>query len=442
MEQALRGEPAPIGWRVRALVAGYSVSAYGNFLNLIALSLFTYQVVGTAFGIGAVMALRLFSGVLAGLGAGAITTALGPRTVMLGADAAQAAAMTVLAFSARDPSLAPLLGAVVVLGAGNTLFTVALRSAVPVIVGQDERTRTNGLLVTTRSFATVLGFASAAGIIAFGGYGLAFAVNAATFVVSAAAVLALRPPTTADADPRTGAAAEPAPPQPVLQHPPGAGARRAPAGLPGLLLGMLILRGTDAFASSSHNVALPIVAGLTSPDDPALFMTGFWVAWAVGTALSPQLLRRLGGGKAYGPRAFALATGVMSISFVLAFTGLPVPALIGAALVAGLADGCTEIVYVSRLQAAPERERSRLFGLSASAETAGFSLGMLGAAAALEGFPALTVVAAFHGTALCGALALSLYAFAPRHGALRPHHHPDLIPRHHRQLKKGHTWHA
>lgn len=358
-EQALRGRPAPTGWRVRALVAGYSVSAYGNFLNLIALSLFTYQIAGTALGIGAVMALRLFSGVLAGLGAGAITTALGRRTVMIGADAAQAAAMTVLALSARDPSLALLLGAVVVLGAGNTLFTVALRSAVPVIVGHDERTRTNGLLVTARSFATVLGFASAAGIIAFGGHGLAFAVNGASFVVSAAAVLALRLPTAADADTDTGAAAEPAPPQPVPKRPPGVRAGRLLAGIPGLLLGMLLLRGTDAFASSSHNVALPMVAGLRSPDNPALFMTEFWVAWAVGTALSPQLLKRLRGEKAHDARVFALGTGLMSISFVLAFTGLPLPALIGAALAAGLADGCTEIVYVSRLQAAPEPERSR-----------------------------------------------------------------------------------
>ncbi|MER5891971.1 MFS transporter [Streptomyces sp. NPDC001876] len=420
-QQALRDEPAPIGWRVRALVAGYSVSAYGNFLNLIALSLFTYHLVGTALGIGAVMALRLFSGVLAGLGAGTITTALGRRTVMIGADTAQAAAMTALALSAHNPSLALLLGAVVVLGAGNTLFTVALRSAVPAIVGHDERRRANGLLVTARSFATVLGFASAAGIIALGGYGLAFAVNAASFVVSAATVLALRLPTDAD----TGAATEPPPPQKIPKRPPGTGAGRLLAGIPGLLLAMLLLRGTDAFASSSHNVALPIVAGLTYPDDPALFMTAFWAAWAVGTSLSHQLLKRVRGEKVYGARVFALGTGLMSLAFVLAFTQLPMPALIGAALVAGLADGCTEIVYVSRLQAAPDPERSRLFGLSASAETAGFSLGMLGAAAALEAFPALTVVAAFHGTALSGALALWLYIAVRRHGALRPHHQPS-----------------
>ena len=147
-----------ISWRFRALVASYALSAYGNFLNLIALSLFTYEVVGSALGIGAVMALRLFSGMLAGLVAGALTTALGRRTVMVGADVAQALAMVLLAVGSRDPALGLLLGAVVVLGAGNTFFTVALRRAVPVIVGQDARTRANGLLVTARSVATVLGY--------------------------------------------------------------------------------------------------------------------------------------------------------------------------------------------------------------------------------------------------------------------------------------------
>ncbi|MFE2945097.1 MFS transporter [Streptomyces sp. NPDC059255] len=425
MELGRQGEQDSSKWRFRALVAGYSVSAYGNFLNLIALSLFTYEVVGTAFGIGAVMALRLFSGVLAGLGAGAITAVLGRRTVMIGADVAQALAMAILALSANDSSLTLLLGAVVVLGAGNALFTVALRSAVPVIVGQDERMRANGLLVTARSFATLLGFASAAGIIAFGGYGLAFAVNGASFAVSAAVVVALRLRTDAgsgaDAGSGDGTVAEPALPDRSADRTQGKGTRRLMAGIPGLMLGMLLLRGTDAFASSSHNVALPVVASLRFPENSALFMTQFWVAWALGTFLSHQLLKRFRGEKVYGARVFALSTGVMSISFVLAFTALPVPALMAAALMAGLADGCAEIVYVSSLQAAPEQERSRLLGLSASAETAGFSLGMIGAAAALEVLPALRVVAMFHATALGGALALVLYVAAFRRGtAERP----------------------
>ncbi|WP_375256562.1 MFS transporter [Streptomyces sp. PKU-EA00015] len=394
-----------VSGRFRCLLSAYAVSSYGNYLSLIALSLFTYEVTGSAFGIGALMALRLFSGMLAGLAAGALAEKAGRRALMLLADIAQASAMAVLALTAPGTRVPLLACAVVVLGAGNTLFTVALRSAVPVMVGHEERVRANGMLVTVRSFATVLGFASAAPVIAYGGYAAAFAINGASFLLSAAALLVLRPRT--DGDEADGSAA-----------PGDAGAAGGPRGLRGLsalLIGMILLRGADALASSSHNVALPVAAGAVSPDHPALFMTRFWAAWAVGTLLAHQVLkRRMSGGRAAGDRAFATGTCAMSLFFVLAFTGLPAPALVAVALGAGLADGCTEIVYTSRLQAVPDRQRSRLFGLSATAETSGFTLGTVAAAAALEALPALAVVGAFHGTAVCGALALLV--LTPRGG--------------------------
>ncbi|MGC5035413.1 MFS transporter [Streptomyces sp. DT73] len=469
-----------VDWRFRSLVVAHAVSAYGTYLNLIALSLFSYEVTGTALGVGAVMAVRLLSGVAAGLAAGAVTARVTRRTVMVTTDLAQTLAMVVLALGAQDISPGVLLGAVLVLGAGNTLFNVALRSSVPVLVGQEDRARANGVLVTARSVATVLGFASAAPVIALGGFGVAFAVNGASFVVSAAVVAVLRPrtdsagsveqPQCAQSDvaqkagPSSAGAGElptgerpesvpvrggwlgrrvPAPGGWLGRRVPAPGrwlARRVPvqggrlrrrmpdqggrltrrvpvrggrlarrvAGVAGPLLGLIALRGLDALASASHNVALPLAANAAEPSEPALFMTRFWSAWAVGTLLAHQVLKRRPHGTTWGERAFAAGTCAMSLCFVAAFTGLPAPALMVAALAAGFADGWTEIVYTSRLQAAPDRQRDRLFGLSATAEQSGFALGTITAAAALETLPALAVVGAFHGAAVCGAVALLL----------------------------------
>ncbi|ORT55623.1 MFS transporter [Streptomyces sp. CB03238] len=404
------GVVAGVDRQFRALVCAYAVSGYGNYLNLIALSLFSYEVTGTAFGVGMLLALRLFSGFLAGLAAAALLARTSRRLVMIRTDVAQAVAMGVLALcTSRTPTW--LLGcAVVVLGAGNTFFTVALRSAVPVMVGQECRARANGLLVTARSMATVLGFASAAPVIGFGGFATAFAVNAASFLVSAVALLVLRPRTDGE-DVEEGVTTQP-------QTAPGSRPWQGMAGIPALLLAMILLRGLDALASSSHNVALPVVAHSTAPSDPALFMTRFWAAWAVGTITAHLVLKRRKRGSAWGERAFAVGTVAMSLSFVAAFTGLAAPALMLAAASAGFADGWTEIVYTSRLQAAPDRQRSRLFGLSATAETAGFALGAVLTAVALDLLPALTVVGAFHGAAVCGALVLLLFA-AGRPGRAR-----------------------
>ncbi|WP_373307199.1 MFS transporter [Streptomyces violaceus] len=403
--------------RFRSLVVAHAVSAYGTYLNLIALSLFSYEVTGSALGVGAVMAVRLLSGVTAGLAAGAVTARLTRRTLMVATDLAQTLAMVVLALWASRTPLWVLLGAVVVLGAGNTFFNIALRSAVPVMVGQDDRARANGVLVTARSVATVLGFASAAPVISLGGFGVAFGVNAASFAVSAAAVLVLRPRTDTDGGTdRDGDTGGDAVSDPGAAEGGGDGSspgrggrlRRRVAGLAGPLLGLIALRGLDALASASHNVALPLAAHAAEPSDPAVFMARFWAAWAVGTLLAHQVLKRRSHGTSWGERAFAVGTCAMSLCFVAAFTGPPAPALIAAAVAAGFADGWTEIVYTSRLQAAPDRQRGRLFGLSATAEQSGFALGTIAAAAALEALPALAVVGVFHGAAACGALVLLL----------------------------------
>jgi MFS family permease len=374
------------------LVCGYSCSAYGNFLNLVALSLYTLVITGGPLGVGIVMALRLGAGFGTGLVAGRLVNRFDRRRLMITTDLAQAGAMLALAAGPRDVVL--LAGVAVVLGAGNTVFTVALRSSVPEMVGQEHRVRANGLLVTGRSLGTVLGFASAGVIVAAGGFGAAFVVNAASFLVSAASLVFLRLPTRARRD-----------------TPDGATPRVRPGGSLLALVGPVVValvavRGGDAFGSASHNMAIPLYASELDPANPAAVMSQFWASWAIGMLLAHQLVRRWSRGRQLGERAFALGTCLMSVAFVLAFAVPAGPALVAVALVAGLADGFTEIVYTSRLQALPDEQRGRLFGLSATAETAGFATGMVTSSALLEVLPELGVVAAFHGVAMLGAVLL------------------------------------
>lgn len=372
-----------------AFVCGYAVSAYGTYLNLVALSLFTFEVTGSAFGTGVVMALRLLSGFLGGMIAGRLISRTNPRTLMIGADLVQTAAMLGLTFV---PGLAVLGVTAVVLGAGNAIFTIALRTSVPEMVGQQERTRANGYLVTGRSLATVLGLASAGILIPAWGFHAAFLLNAASFVVSAA-VVAVLPSHTKAVGRETRLSTKPSKVQ-LLR------------GLPVMLVAMILLRAADALGSASHNVALPIFAG----DSSAAFVSQFMTAWAIGSMAAHPVVSRLTAhrGTSFGARSFAICTCLMSVSFILAFTGLPAPLMIAVAVSAGLFDGLTEISYVSRLQAMPEEQRGRLFGLSVSIETGGFATGMLLSGVLLEVMPVLAVVGLFHGMAFTAAIGLLL----------------------------------
>ena len=67
------------------------------------------------------------------------------------------------------------------------------------------------------------------------------------------------------------------------------------------------------------------------------------------------------------------------------------------ALVAGLADGFTEITYTTRVQAEPDPARGLFFGLTAMAENAGLGIGLLVASGLLEVWTPLAVAALMHG---------------------------------------------
>ncbi|SOE74616.1 Predicted arabinose efflux permease, MFS family [Streptomyces sp. OV198] len=396
--------------RYRVLVTGYSVSSYGTFLNMVALNLFVYATTHSALAIGLFMAVRLGAGFLAGTVAGRVQARFGVKPVMLWANIAQAVVMFLLVVTPDGGLRTGVLFTVsAAVGACSTVFMVALRSSIPDLVGADRRAWANSLMVGGRSLAMVAGFASSGVVVPWLGFTAAFLVDAASFLVCAAAVAWLPGVERAPEPPR-------APDEPREKRGVWA-ATTALATVPALGL-MMCLRTVDALGSSSHNAALPIYSSTLHPDDPAAFVSRFWLFWALGNVLAQQVIQRWAkrSGRAVGALGFGLGTIVMSSAFILGFAGFPMAATVLIALVAGAADGLTEVSYTSHLQTLPETLRGHAFGLTATVENLGFGIGMIGVSAALESFSAFTVVAWSHGLAIvvAGIYLLRLYAV---HGA-------------------------
>ncbi|WP_046258962.1 MFS transporter [Streptomyces sp. WM6386] len=388
--------------RYRILVAGYALSSYGSYLNVVALNLYVYAVTDRALAVGAFMAVRLAAGIVAGLLAAPILARWSARSVMFWVNVVQAAVLAVLV-AAPDTLRTPVLFVVSAVGGiTGTVFLVALRSSViPEMVAEDRRTWANSLMVSGRSLAMVAGFASAGVVVSLLGYTAAFLLDMATFLVCAVAVAQL--PVTRRPKP------DPAEDAPEAASPAGAGQkrRRLPAavtvlaGAPVLGL-MVLLRGVDALGSSSHNAALPVYSTELDTDSPATFVSVFWCVWAFGNIVAQQVIQRLPrrSEQALGALGFGLGTIVMSGAFILAFAGLPWTATVLIALVAGAADGLTEVSYTQHLQTLPDRLRTHAFGLSATVESFGFGAGMIAVGAALDVFSPLSVVAVAHGVAI------------------------------------------
>ncbi|MEH1015032.1 MFS transporter [Micromonospora sp. CPCC 206060] len=385
---------------VVVIATAYAVSTYGTFLNLLALGLFALHITGSALSTGLFMAVRLAAGFLMGPLAGLLAGRYSRRYLMIGADLLSAGTLGLLVAAPAGARPALLWPVAVVLGAGQTLWGVALRSGLPDLVTADQLARANSRLVTARSVAMLLGFASAGLLVARVGYSAAFLLDAATYLLSALLLVTLRS--------RWGRAAA------TGGHGAGpgrAGDRRALLRSVGpVVVGMIGVRAADALGSASHNVGLPVYANLVRPDDPAAFAATFTTAWAVGSLVAGRWVAwRTGrGARITSERAFGIATCAMSVFFVLAFTGLPLWLLVPVAVAAGAADGYAEISYTTRLQAAPANRRAQLFGFASAAQNAGFGLGMVGCAALLDRYAPLPVIAAAHGFALAIALAFLL----------------------------------
>ncbi|MEU0644473.1 MFS transporter [Streptomyces umbrinus] len=405
--------------RYRILVTGYAISSYGTFLNVVALSLYVYAVTDRALAVGVFMAVRLAAGFVAGLAAAAVLARWSPKGVMFWANVAQAAALLLLVLAPDGFRTGTLFAVSAVVGASGTLFMVTLRSSIPDMVGEGRHTWANSLMVSGRSMAMVAGFASSGVVVSLLGYTAAFLVDMATFLVCALTVLLLPMPMgpargneekdsqgkdVGDGQDSQGNREEEGADRQGRRRD---GRRRVPAALVALgavpVLGLMVaLRGIDALGSSSHNAALPVYSTELDADNPAVFVSVFWCVWALGNVLVQQVLQRYTKrtGRSVGALGFGLGTIAMSGTFILAFAGLPWAATVLVALLAGAADGLTEVSYTSHLQTLPSPLRTHAFGLSATVENLGFGVGMIVVAAALDVFTPLSVVGVAHGAAI------------------------------------------
>ncbi|MFJ6805078.1 MFS transporter [Streptomyces anulatus] len=406
--------------RFRFLVAGYAVSSYGTFLNMVALNLFVYETTGRALAMGLFMAVRLASGFVAGLVVGGLLARFSAKSIMLWANVGQGAVMLVLILAPDGMLTGALMAVSVVIGACGTLFMVALRSSIPEMVGEDRRAWANSLSITGRSLAMVAGFASAGVVVSLVGYTAAFLVDMATFVACAVtvALLPIAGGKGAGGSAPEGSDRSESSESSVAGKDASAaksGRRRRPvaflalAAAPGMGL-MVALRGVDAFGSSSHNAALPIYSTSLDASNPAVFVSAFWCVWALGNIGAQQVIQRYAQrtGRSVGALGFGYGTVVMSAAFIAAFAGFPLAVTAVIALIAGAADGLTEVAYTSHLQTLPATLRGHAFGLSATFENLGFGVGMILVAAALDRFSPLAVVGWSHGAAIVVAVVFLL----------------------------------
>ncbi len=368
----------------RLLWLGTIVSLFGDWFNTIALYALVTALTGSPLAVGLVETLKLAGFAIASIPAGPLADRLDRQKLMIAADLLRAALLPcfLLVDDAGDlPLLYLLIVAQISLGA---IFDPAFRALMPNLVNARELLPANTVL--SASWSALLALGASLGGLAAAGLGLkaVFIIDAATYLVSAACIAAIRVP------PR---AAAPVPPR--ARVPLSAAFRVAAVDL---VEGLTWLRGQRLVLRLSLAKTAWVVGGgglvylLTqlgptmTPGDPALGIGLLFAARGLGTGVGPFIARRL----FQRPTEWGLIAG-----FAVAFSGvaylvagaMPATFLIAVPIVfAHAASGANWVLSTVALQArVPDHVRGRILAVELMTLTAVEAVFVLGTAALLEG---------------------------------------------------------
>jgi MFS family permease len=197
-ETEARTAPAGTLWRHRnflLLWAGQSVSEMGSAITQLALPLTAVVALGAStFQVGLLTAASTAAFALIALPAGALVDRWVKRPLMIWCDTARMLIIgsVPLAAALHVLTLGQLYAVAVTAGVCTVFFDVAYQSYLPAVVAREQLVDGNGKLGATQSFAQVAGPGLGGALVGLVGAASAMAVDAISYAVSVASLLAIR----------------------------------------------------------------------------------------------------------------------------------------------------------------------------------------------------------------------------------------------------------
>ena len=188
--QVLRGNR-----NLSLLFGGQVVSAFGDWLYVLALTVLAFDLTGSATVVAALTFVRLLPEVVLLPFSGVLADRANRKALMIGADLGRGVCMLGLLFVGSENTLWISFPLVFAATALSSLFTPAMNSVLPAVVGDEEKlVQANSIWTQMESLSFVLGPTLGGMLALLGAPQLAFLINGATFLVSAATLVFVRIP--------------------------------------------------------------------------------------------------------------------------------------------------------------------------------------------------------------------------------------------------------
>ena len=351
----------------RLLLAAFATSRAGDFLYTVALVVFVLERTGSSTWVSATVMVRIVPLVVGGSFAGLLADRVDVRRLMVACDLTRAATMAAVAVVAATGGRVVLV--IVLVGlttvAGMPYFP-SFYATLPRLLPERELASANSLVSTVECLSLVVGPGIGGVLVATASPAVAFAVNALTFVVSAALVLASRIPAAEAADdgePDVGA---------------WAGVRLGVRTILGdrVLSALVLSTLAVTFVYGFELVYLVLVArdrlGM-GPSGVGYLDAAVGVGGLAGAVLAPRATRTR------RPRLVIATVVVLALAPLAALAVLRSPALALLVLtVEGVANLVLDVVVTTIMQrVVPGARLARVEGILSSLATAGMLLGSL-----------------------------------------------------------------
>jgi MFS transporter, DHA3 family, macrolide efflux protein len=158
-------------------------SALGTWLAFVALTIDVYDRTNSAVWVSALLIADFLPAIIIGIAASSLVDRLPRRRLMIASDLVRVAIFAILPF-ANDPGLIVVLAAVA--GFATGFFRPALYAGLPNLLPDEDLPHANSLLQTIENVAWAVGPVIGGLLVAATGPGVAYWINAVTFLVSAA----------------------------------------------------------------------------------------------------------------------------------------------------------------------------------------------------------------------------------------------------------------
>jgi MFS family permease len=326
-----------------------AVSNLGDWIYSLAVVATLAERGGGAHALAGLLLAQVAPGALAGVLGGPLVDRFPRKVLMVSSDVARCLAVGSL-FLAGEPSLTHIYAVAVALGLFGSLFQPSLQASIPNLVPRQRIVAANAAVSATYNFAVMAGPVIGGLLVASVGARPAFAVQATSFLISAALVAGVRLPA------RSGSSAS-VPARRALVE----GIRYA-LGRPVIRWALLVI-GLVMFAASIRSPLEPLlVLNILDLRPEALGLVGgVWgLGMVLGSVAAPAAARRWA-----RERLLAAAIGVVGVAVVLASGANVLSTLLLLWLVSGFANGLGVVAYSSLLQErTPDAFRGRVMAAS------------------------------------------------------------------------------